>query len=90
MQEHTIKTASSNLFSFQSDALILTTLPTTTKSHGNFTYDKATITWQDNGDSTNFTITCIGMDQNSYCAFGLSNDQKMVKMFNFFLFHLVN
>lgn len=36
------------------------------------------IKWTNNGiDSTNFTITCESMNQNSYCAFGLSNDQFM-------------
>ena len=36
------------------------------------------VEWNDNGDSTNFTMKCDSLVQNSYCAFGLSNDQYMV------------
>ena len=86
MQEHTIKTASSNLFSFQSDALILTTLPTTTKSQGNSVQIK--ISWKNSFNSTDIAMkyTMPGSSlrrrratsQGSYFAFGLSTDTSMV------------
>ena len=83
MQEHTIKTASSNLFSFQSDALILTTLPTTTKSQGNSVQIK--ISWKNSFNSTDIAMkytmpgsSSRATSQGSYFAFGLSTDQSMV------------
>ncbi len=45
-----------------------------------YSIEKIKISWKDNGDSTNFTITNT-MANNNWFAFGLSNDQFMVILF---------
>ena len=83
MKYHSIKTASTNLYSFQSNAITMTTLPTTTKSQVNSVQIK--ISWKNSINSTDIAMkytmpgsSSRATSQGSYFAFGLSTDQSMV------------
>ena len=87
INEHSIQGYSSNMINFVNtvvttpENLIKSTVTTVAADTNTYIDGGITIKWSDNGDSTNFTITCTGMYQNSYCAFGLSVDQSMVRMY---------
>lgn len=70
------------MFSFKNEIIIQTTLPPATQITSstfidNFSIDTIKISWKDNGDSTNITMTNT-MTKYNWFAFGLSNDQFMV------------
>ena len=50
------------------------------KAYGqDYSIEKIKISWKDNGDSTNITMTNT-MANNNWFAFGFSNDQSMVNI----------
>ena len=50
-----------------------------------YSIDTIKISWKDNGDSTNITMTNT-MTKYNWFAFGLSNDQFMVILLKFYRF----
>ena len=79
---HTFYKSSTSMFTFKNVIIIQTTLPPATQITSstfidNYSIDTIKISWKDNGDSTNITMTNT-MTKYNWFAFGLSNDQFMV------------
>ena len=51
-----------------------------------YSIDNIQLTWIDNNDSINITLTNINISTNNWFSFGLSNDQYMVIYFQKFNF----
>ena len=81
---HTFYESSTSMFRFKNGVTAQSTFPpstqiTPTSFIDNYSIDTIKISWKDNGDSTNFTMTNT-MANNNWFAFGFSNDQSMVNI----------
>ena len=50
----------------------------------NYSIDNIELNWIDNGESTNIRLTNINISVNNWFAFGLSNNQEMVRIIKFY------